>query len=110
LKTVAEWVQTQEDAMLLKSWGIDFLQGAIYGDAVSDPHWPLEPTADGEPVPANMAHCDTGPENAPELDLDPTAAPPEADAPDFSRLRMALSVLDRQFGGSGAMIAKAAAV
>src|SRR5215212_5906150 len=90
LKTVAEWVQTQEDAMLLKSWGIDYLQGAIYGDAVSDPHWPSEPTADAQPVPANLAPCDTGPENAPELTLDPTAAPSEEDAPDFSRLRMAL--------------------
>jgi len=110
LKTVAEWVQTQDDAMLLKSWGIDYLQGAIYGEAVADPHWPLEPTADAEPAPANMAHCDAGPENAPELILAPIAAPPEGDAPDFSRLRMALSVLDRQFGGSGAMISKAAAV
>jgi EAL domain-containing protein (putative c-di-GMP-specific phosphodiesterase class I) len=110
LRTVAEWVQTQEDAMLLKSWGIDYLQGAIYGDAISEPHWPLEPTADAEPAPATMAPCDTDPENATEVCFDPTAVAPEEDAPDFSRLRMALSVLDRQFAGSGAMIPKAAAV
>jgi diguanylate cyclase (GGDEF)-like protein len=33
LKTVAEWVETQEDADDLKTWGVDYLQGHLYGEA-----------------------------------------------------------------------------
>ena len=31
LSTVAEWVETTESAALLKGWGVDFLQGQLYG-------------------------------------------------------------------------------
>lgn len=109
LKTVAEWVQTQEDVKLLKSWGIDYLQGAIYGEALSNPSWPLEPSGDAEPAIAAIADSDAGPENVPDLGDVLIAAQTETDAPDFSRLRMALSLLDSQFG-RGAAISKAAAV
>ena len=40
LKTVAEWVQTEDDARLLKSWGVDYLQGRLYGEATLEPPWP----------------------------------------------------------------------
>ncbi len=33
LKSVAEWVETAEDAALLKDWGIDYLQGNFLGAA-----------------------------------------------------------------------------
>lgn len=39
LRTVAEWVQTKEDAQLLTTWGIDYLQGDIFGEAMSEPPW-----------------------------------------------------------------------
>ena len=32
LQIVAEWVQSEDDAQMLASWGIDLLQGFIYGE------------------------------------------------------------------------------
>ena len=37
LKTVAEWVETETDAELLQSWGIDLMQGKLFGEAVTLP-------------------------------------------------------------------------
>ncbi|MBI3675633.1 MAG: bifunctional diguanylate cyclase/phosphodiesterase [Proteobacteria bacterium] len=39
LKTVAEWVSSEEDARLLKSFGIDYFQGFFLGEPVVDPDW-----------------------------------------------------------------------
>ena len=39
LKTVAEWVETERDAELLCSWGIDYLQGNFLGAASMTPPW-----------------------------------------------------------------------
>lgn len=33
IKTVAEWVDNEADARLLESWGIDFMQGHLFGNA-----------------------------------------------------------------------------
>jgi diguanylate cyclase (GGDEF)-like protein len=33
LKTVAEWVQDEETAILLREWGVDFFQGSLFGRA-----------------------------------------------------------------------------
>jgi EAL domain-containing protein (putative c-di-GMP-specific phosphodiesterase class I) len=116
LKTVAEWVQTQEDAKLLKSWGIDYLQGAIYGEATTDPSWtmaaaePTLPACDAEPPLVEEASPEPVAQKELEIVDYPMSARAEPDGLDFSRLRMALSVLDRQFGGSGATISKAAEV
>jgi diguanylate cyclase (GGDEF)-like protein len=33
LKTVAEWVETEADAELLAAWGIDLMQGRLFGEA-----------------------------------------------------------------------------
>ncbi len=43
LEVVAEWVETEEDAKLLTSWGVDYLQGRLYGMAESQSPW-------GEPI------------------------------------------------------------
>ena len=43
LEVVAEWVETEEDAKLLTSWGVDYLQGQLYGMAESQSPW-------GEPI------------------------------------------------------------
>ena len=39
LKTVAEWVTSEEDAELLRSYGVDYLQGYIYGEPVLRLDW-----------------------------------------------------------------------
>ena len=39
IKTVAEWVQQPEDAEALRSWGVDYLQGNLFGPASMDIPW-----------------------------------------------------------------------
>ena len=39
LATVAEWVQDEETAKLLQSWGCDYIQGALIGLASTEPPW-----------------------------------------------------------------------
>jgi diguanylate cyclase (GGDEF)-like protein len=43
LVTTAEWVQTEEDAELLRAWGVDYLQGNLFGEATIDVPWALRP-------------------------------------------------------------------
>ncbi len=51
LQTVAEWVRSEEDADLLRSWGIDYMQGNLFGEVVTDVTWelPERDGADNEP-------------------------------------------------------------
>ncbi len=49
LKIVAEWVENEADAQLLSSWGVDYLQGRLYGMAESQSPWG-EPPVDEEEV------------------------------------------------------------
>jgi len=39
LKTVAEWVSSDEDAALLESFGVDYFQGFHFGEPVIAPEW-----------------------------------------------------------------------
>jgi diguanylate cyclase (GGDEF)-like protein len=39
LKTVAEWVGTEEEAVLLESFGVDSFQGYYFGEPVLKPEW-----------------------------------------------------------------------
>jgi diguanylate cyclase (GGDEF)-like protein len=39
LKTVAEWVSSEEDADLLESFGVDYFQGFFFGEPVMHPAW-----------------------------------------------------------------------
>jgi EAL domain-containing protein (putative c-di-GMP-specific phosphodiesterase class I) len=39
LKTVAEWVGSDDDAALLQSFGVDYFQGFHFGEPVLDPEW-----------------------------------------------------------------------
>ena len=39
LEIVAEWVQSEEDARLLESWGVTLLQGNHFGEATLTPVW-----------------------------------------------------------------------
>ncbi len=48
LKVVAEWVQTEADAAMLRDWGVDYMQGHLFGVARIDDPWP-SPSLEGEP-------------------------------------------------------------
>ena len=39
IKTVAEWVGSDEDAVLLQNFGVDYFQGFFFGEPVIDPSW-----------------------------------------------------------------------
>ena len=39
MKTVAEWVENEEDAALLREWKVDLMQGNLFGEAQLDPPW-----------------------------------------------------------------------
>jgi EAL domain-containing protein (putative c-di-GMP-specific phosphodiesterase class I) len=45
IKTVAEWVQDEEGASMLRDWGCDYIQGRLIGLASSQRPWqqPVEP-------------------------------------------------------------------
>jgi EAL domain-containing protein (putative c-di-GMP-specific phosphodiesterase class I) len=44
LKTVAEWVGSEEDARLLENFGVDYFQGYYFGEPALDPEWKKSPT------------------------------------------------------------------
>ena len=39
IKTVAEWVQDEEAAVMLRDWGCDYIQGRLIGLASSERPW-----------------------------------------------------------------------
>jgi diguanylate cyclase (GGDEF)-like protein len=39
IKTVAEWVSSEDDAALLQNFGVDYFQGFHFGAPVMDPDW-----------------------------------------------------------------------
>jgi diguanylate cyclase (GGDEF)-like protein len=39
IKTVAEWVGSEDDAALLQNFGVDYFQGFHFGEPVMDPNW-----------------------------------------------------------------------
>jgi diguanylate cyclase (GGDEF)-like protein len=39
IKTVAEWVGSDDDAALLQNFGVDYFQGFFFGEPVIDPVW-----------------------------------------------------------------------
>ena len=45
IKTVAEWVQDEESALLLRDWGCDYIQGRLIGLASSHRPWVVPPAA-----------------------------------------------------------------
>jgi len=48
IKTVAEWVSSDEDAALLQSFGVDYFQGFHFGEPQVNPVWGEERFAKGE--------------------------------------------------------------
>jgi diguanylate cyclase (GGDEF)-like protein len=45
IKTVAEWVQDEESAAMLRDWGCDYIQGRLIGLASADRPWRMPVTA-----------------------------------------------------------------
>jgi EAL domain-containing protein (putative c-di-GMP-specific phosphodiesterase class I) len=39
IKTVAEWVQDETSAVILRDWGCDYIQGRLIGLAAADRPW-----------------------------------------------------------------------
>ncbi|MFQ5563886.1 MAG: EAL domain-containing protein [Parvularculaceae bacterium] len=52
MKTVAEWVENEADAMLLKGLGVDYLQGFLIGKPEVNPGWLPEGAPNDPPVRA----------------------------------------------------------
>ncbi len=50
MKTVAEWVDNEADAMLLKGLGVDFLQGYLIGKPETSPAWLPDGAPDAGPL------------------------------------------------------------
>jgi diguanylate cyclase (GGDEF)-like protein len=50
IKTVAEWVQDEESASMLRDWGCDYIQGRLIGLASSDRSWQSQAAAAVLPV------------------------------------------------------------
>lgn len=53
MKTVAEWVDNEADAMLLKGLGVDYLQGYLIGKPETNPNWLAEGAPNEPPVAIN---------------------------------------------------------
>jgi len=49
-KTVVEWVEDDETALLLKSWGVDYLQGYGFGAPIMAAPWTVEPCEDDQSI------------------------------------------------------------
>jgi diguanylate cyclase (GGDEF)-like protein len=45
IETVAEWVQDEESALMLRDWGCDYIQGRLIGLASSERPWGVQPVA-----------------------------------------------------------------
>lgn len=88
IRTVAEWVETEQDAALLRSWGVDLMQGRLYGMAELAPPWAETPTAaaDGTPPPPAQATVE-----AFEQGLEG----------ELAKLRHAITLLDHAFASRG---------
>lgn len=52
IKTVAEWVETEADAARLREWGIDLMQGNLFGAASLTPPWAPAPAVEDAPPAA----------------------------------------------------------
>lgn len=81
IRTVAEWVETEEDAALLRDWGVDLMQGRLYGMAELTSPWDETPAEEAAPPPARDT-VETF-----EEDLEG----------ELAKLRQAITLLDRAF-------------
>ena len=85
IKTVAEWVQHEEDAEALRSWGIDYLQGNLIGQASIVQPWPANELAIFSPRSEKM----------PATTFEVVVAPPKPDTADTAEASLeAVTTID----------------
>ncbi len=91
IRTVAEWVETAEDAALLKDWGVDMMQGRLFGMADLAPPWPETGAESALPPPAEetVAAFEQGLEG------------------ELAKLRHAITLLDHAFSSRTGVTAQA---
>jgi len=77
LQIVAEWVQTEQDAELLRGWGVDYFQGRLYGLAQIGHPWPSPRLSSHEGFHAVAAERDKPEEETREADADMVSSPSE---------------------------------
>ncbi len=65
IEVVAEWVENEEDASLLRNWGVDYFQGKLHGLAEIGPPWgePVNPAEDLTGPNEELMSCELAPEN-----------------------------------------------
>jgi diguanylate cyclase (GGDEF)-like protein len=107
LKTIAEWVETPEDAEILKDSNVDLMQGNLFGEAAVELPWARteergfasaesagRPTAAVEETRVFIHN----PPAAPPAPIDVAEMPDSAEMEEgLSRLRLAIRALDEQF-------------
>jgi EAL domain-containing protein (putative c-di-GMP-specific phosphodiesterase class I) len=110
LKTIAEWVETPEDAEILKDANVDLMQGNLFGEAAVELPWARKEER-GFASAETASQITAAGEEAKVFIHNPPATPP---APDdvaemtdnyemeegLSRLKLAIKALDDQFRSS----------
>jgi len=103
VKTIAEWVQTEEDADYLRQWGVDYLQGNLFGAANVEIPWTRRvDTADRASLADDVTETETMPSRPEEAGpAGSSSHHANLDRPDidFSHLRAAVATLDKLFHG-----------
>jgi EAL domain-containing protein (putative c-di-GMP-specific phosphodiesterase class I) len=92
LQTVAEWVENHEDAAMLREWGIDFLQGNIFGEASL-----IAPWQETAPAAGNFVAAETALSAAAPPDVSPVQTFEQGLPDELSKLRQAIAALDASF-------------
>ncbi|MBC8036280.1 MAG: bifunctional diguanylate cyclase/phosphodiesterase [Rhizobiales bacterium] len=97
LKTVAEWVESEEDAELLREWQIDFLQGNIFGEASLEAPWRETKAAGNFMAASVLAQLPVIAPLSPKPEADPVRDFEDGLPEELSKLRQAIAALDASF-------------
>jgi EAL domain-containing protein (putative c-di-GMP-specific phosphodiesterase class I) len=113
LKTIAEWVETEDDAEILQSCGIDLMQGNLFGQASLELPWARKEIpgfVNFDAVGQFGADLEKTKVFAQDVPVTPPTPIEVAEAPDsavmeegLSRLKLAIRALDEGFRKSPAL-------